>query len=134
MLIITGAAVVAKSGVTLMARIVGWTAEPITRATLSTIDYAVKNLDDADIAVVTGTLTIASVIYDDLQTDARWTKDSEELPGPDGRWGYNFLTTLAATIFPTGGERYQADVRMTPVTGEPFVVPYQFRPIAVYLS
>lgn len=133
--VITGT-VVAKSGVTLMARVLGNNGRPITRASLSAITYHVYNVTDAeDVSSGSGSLTIADVVFDDLQqNDPRWTKDAADLPGSDGRWGYNFLATLPASLFTAGGDRIQVDIKITPVSGEPFVQPFQFTPRTVYIS
>lgn len=130
--LITGI-VVSGSGVTLMARILGNTGRPITRASLSSITYNVQNVTDATVEG-TGTLTIASVVFDSLQqTDPRWTRDSADEPGEDGAWGYNFLATMAASLFADGGDRIQVDVKFTPASGEAFIVPFSFVPVTTYI-
>lgn len=56
------------------------------------------------------TLTIADVIFDALQADARWTKDST---------GYNFrLQTLPADV-PQGNKTYVFELKFTPAGGAP---------------
>lgn len=140
-MIITGGQLSAKSGLTLLARILGNNGEPITRASLSAIAYTVKDRTN-DAAVSTDSLTISTVVFDDLQqNDPRWTKDNENAPGPDGRWGYNFLATLPASAFPglddddaedTTEPLYQIDVKFTPASGEVFYQIWQFRPARVY--
>lgn len=139
--IITGV-VVAKSGVTLMARIRGNAGTLITQATLSSISYAVTNLTAAA-SVGTGTFTISATVFDDLQqNDPRWRRDSASSPGEDDAHGYNFRGTLAASLFVATGinaasverqpDLYQADVVFTPTSGEPFRQVFQFRPEKVY--
>ena len=88
------------SGASLMARITGNDATNIQQADVTTIAYTVSSLaTDADTGVVTGTetatgtLTVSSVVFDTLQTDARWTLDST---------GYNFRWDVPASIFATG--------------------------------
>lgn len=138
---IVSGVVVAQSGITLMARVLGQAGQPITRASLSTITYAVRDLTDAVAVQAAQPLTIAQVVYDDLrQSDPRWTRDSAYHPGPDRAWGYNFLATLPAGLFDdydsdTGvvtHHEYQVDVKFTPVTGQPLVVPFRFRPVTTY--
>lgn len=141
--IITGV-VTAQSGVTLMARILGNSGRPITQASLLSITYKVRDLFDL-ISLGTGTFTISTTVFDDLQQgDPRWTRDSEHSPGPDFAHGYNFLATLPASLFPTAvydvdpetgdvtRHRLQVDVTFTPVTGEPWVQPFSFQPIPTY--
>ncbi|MES2342321.1 MAG: hypothetical protein V4597_11630 [Pseudomonadota bacterium] len=129
---ITGV-VTAHSGVTLTARILGVTGLPITRASLTSVSWTVTDTVTG-LAVVggTGAPTVASCVTDALQqSDPRWTKDSAQAPGDDGRWGYNFLLTLPASLFVVQ-TRYQADVVFTPVTGEPFRVAFLWTPVRVF--
>lgn len=130
--LITGV-VAAQSGVTLMARINGNAGTPVTRATLSSIAYTVTDLVSA--GQDAGTLTVSAVIFDSLQNDPRWVRDSADHAGPDGSCGYNFLAVLPATLFDTSSpteipagypqptqKRYQVDVVFTPVSGQPWRV------------
>lgn len=80
----------------------------ITQAGIASISYAVKNA--AGTATSSGTLTVASVVYDTLQTGARWTKDNT---------GYNFLGTLPAACFPAAGLHY-AELKFTDASGNIF--------------
>jgi len=144
--VVTGQAVVNRSGVTLLARIVGNGGMPITQASLSTIQYALTDFGSgsptpgspgpANPAPTTGalaSLTISSVVFDSLQqNDPRWTKDSAANLGSDGAWGYNFLATLAATLFTTAN-RQQCVVVFTPVTGQPFRCLFQWQPVESYI-
>ena len=113
--IITGKAT-AKAGATLIARVVGNDALPVTRISLSAINYAVQNVTTA-VLIGTGALTISTVIFDALQTDKNWTKDAV---------GYNFKWTVPASLLQNGGDKYQVDVKFTPVTGEVFIQSWQF--------
>lgn len=128
--IITALAIPGRSGVTLMARIVGNTGDLITQASISSIAYGVTDLDDDNTSITTGTQTVASVIFDSLQqTDNAWTVDDADNLGEDGRWSYNYKWTLAGTVVTVAlsGHRFQIDVRFTPVTGEPFTIPFIFK-------
>lgn len=128
-----------------MARILGQPGQPITRASLSAIAYAVRDLTLGTTTTTSTALTISTVVYNDLQQhDPRWTRDSADRPGPDGAWGYNFLATLPAGLFDTYDtdadtkqtthHEYQADVKFTPITGQVFIVPFRFRPLTTYFA
>ena len=127
--VITGVTV-ARSGVSLLARVLGNAGAPITQASLSGIAWALTDLT-AGVAVASGTFTVSGTVFDSLQLDPRWTVDGI---------GYNFLGVLAATNFPAAapglptptGHRFQADVRFSPVAGEGFVIPYQFVALPEY--
>lgn len=140
---ITGT-VVGGSGVALMARVLGSNARPITQASISSVTYAIRDLTDAE-TDSTGTLTVGSVVFNDLQQyDPRWSKDSASKPGADGAWGYNFLAEFSSTLFNdydvetespyvVTPHTYRIDVRFQPVSGQPFVVPFEFTPIPTYV-
>jgi hypothetical protein len=107
---------------TLLGRVVGDDAQPIAQADLSAIAYTVYALDPADednrVAITGHTavaVTIASVIFDTLQTDAKWDKDAT---------GYNFAHTLdisSAAAFPQAGVTYLVVYTFTPSSGQPYV-------------
>jgi hypothetical protein len=138
--IVTGV-VVANSGVSLLARILGNGGRPITQASLASVAIQVT-----DTVTGTGVLlseSVAATVFDSLvQNDPRWTKDTAAYPGPDGAWGYNFLATIPAansfggtSLDGTGAtvmNRMQADCIVTPVSGQPFRVVFQWEPIRVY--
>lgn len=130
--VISGQAIPLASGVTLLARIQGQGGALVTQASLTSVGYVVSNLTTG-LQVGSGAPVAASCIYDSLQIDPRWTVDSQAQPGPDGRWGYNFALVLPAALFPLAalaapdllaggakGQRYQADVTLTPVLGPVF--------------
>ena len=114
-------------GVTLMARVVNNSAASITQATITGITRKVFDLDSAtpDTAVNTATLTVASVVFDTLQADSRWTADST---------GYNFRDAPAASIFSTGGHRYRVEYLFDPTSGEDFFVVFELTTLAVRTS
>ena len=103
--------VIEDSSVSLMFRVLGADAANITQASLSSITYAVYDLDATTptSSVTTGTLTISDVVFDALQTDARWTVDD---------LGYNFRDDIAATVFSVGGHTYQVEHKFTATGGE----------------
>ena len=134
--------VIANSGVTCMARLCGAGGALVTQASISSIGYAIRDLTDGETDSAS-TLTVSSVIYDSLQqTDPRWTKDSAIALGKDGRWGYNFLNTFAATLFTdfdmdattkiVTPHKFQVNIWFTPASGQKFHVPFQFTPIPVW--
>jgi hypothetical protein len=90
-------------------------------------------------------LTISDVIFDALQqADPRWIQDSALTPGSDGAYGYNFAWMVPASLLAYTNtfdvqdnpvtHRIRADVKFTPVTGEPFVVPFEFPAVPVFTS
>lgn len=111
-LVIEGAAW-EDSGTSLMCRLRGVDGDLVARADLSSIAYSVFDEDDTDAEPDEGTLTVADVVYDTLQTDSRWTKDGT---------GYNFRWDTPAALLADGGRRYRFEVKFTPVSGEPFHV------------
>lgn len=140
--IITGAATGA-SGVTLLARILGNAGIPIVQADISSIAYTVRDLANAT-TVTSGSLTVSSVVTNALvDNDPRWTVDSAAFPGPDGRTGYNFVATIAASAFASlfdvaastapvpykvTPHRVQVTVEFTPVSGQVFRQVFQVVP------
>lgn len=76
----------------------------ITIAALSSITRTVKDLTDTTQSLVTDSLTVASVVFDTLQTDARWTKDST---------GFNFLDIVPASKLPTADHVYRVEYKAT---------------------
>ena len=98
--IITGV-VVSYSGVTLTARLLGNAGEPIVQADVSSIAYTVRDLTAGSTTTASTALTpVSAYVYNSLQLDnPRWDVDSIHVPGPDRRYGYNFLATLGASLF-----------------------------------
>ena len=101
-------------GVVTFARIVSIEGSNVTQASLSSIACAVYDADANNTLVASPTVTVASAVFDTLQTsatDPRWSVDST---------GYNFRHTLAASNFPEGGRRYLVKYVFTPVSGDNF--------------
>ena len=71
---------------------------------ISSITYKVFDKDDLTTEFTSGSLTVSSVIFDTLRTDARWTKDTT---------GYNFLHSVAYTVLPTSGKSYYFEYTVT---------------------
>jgi len=93
------------SGVTLMSRIVGHDAANIAQADVTSATRKVF-LNGATNSSTT--LTVASVVFDTLQTDARWTVDST---------GYNFADVVDDDVFTAGDGVYTVEYKITPATG-----------------
>ena len=102
----------------LIARIRSVNGSYLTQASLTAITYAVFNAsgNSPSTVVASGTLTISSVVYDALQTDARWTVDS---------LGYNFLAVIPGTAFPLGGTLYRVEITFTDTSSQKFRVVFQ---------
>ena len=120
-------ATVEKGGtVTCLARVVGEDATVISQATISTATYSVFLLDDDDPdsrTVVTGhngaSLVVASIIFNSLQTDARWTADST---------GYNFRHTVDVSsnnAFAVAGRNYLVEYLLMPASGQVIIVRFR---------
>ena len=115
-----------EGSVTCLARIVGHDAAVITRADVASIEYSVFLLeaDDPDgRTAVTGHDGIAldkiSTLFDALQTDARWTRDTV---------GYNFRHAIDITsnaAFGLAGRDYLVEYRLTPYSGQVILVRFR---------
>jgi hypothetical protein len=115
-------------GATCLSRVTNVSGSAITQATVSTISRKVFNITPGyatpDTALSTSSLTVSSVVFDTLQTDARWTKDDT---------GYNFRDSPAYTIFTTAG-LYRVEYLFTPSSGDPFFVVFELHAQAVRTS
>jgi len=118
---------VLKSGTaTFLARVVGNDGAAVVRADISSASYSVYLLDDQDAdgrAAVSGhagvSLTVADVVFDTLQTDARWTVDAT---------GYNFRHTIDVSVgaaFAVAGRRYLVEYQLTPAAGQVILVRFR---------
>ena len=108
------------SGFSLMARITGVDASLIQQADVASIAYSVFTLeyvDGVEVATAvsggTGALTVATVVFDTLQTDARWKKDAT---------GYNFRWDVPAALVATGNLKHKFEIAFTPSSGEVYHV------------
>jgi hypothetical protein len=97
------------SGFPYAARILAWDGLPAQQSDIASIAYTVVDLDDNKTQTGSGSLTVASTVYDTLQTDARWDADGT---------GYNFATVLPASCFPSGDHLYRVVITITPSSGE----------------
>ena len=100
-----------------MGRIQGIGATNITQASITSITCNVFDLsgDTPDTAETTPTVTVATSVYDTLQTDGMWTKDTT---------GYNFAFTVPASSFSTGDHTYWIEFTFQPTSGDSYTQPY----------
>ena len=119
-------------GGTPLTRVLGNDGSAIQQADISSGVYSVYLLDDNDAdsrTAVTGhtagEITIASVIFDDLQIDALWVR-------PDGSAvdaiGYNFkhvLDVSESQAFTIAGRRYLVEYTLTPVSGQKILIRFR---------
>lgn len=98
------------SPATILGRIRGNNGAVATQASFNAISYTVFNETSAtpDNSTGNGNCTVATVVFDTLQTDAIWASDST---------GYNFKHELAGTNFPTGNNLYRIEYTFTPSGG-----------------
>lgn len=82
-----------------LGRFLGMTGSYLLQSNVSSISYAVTDLDNAEAVTGSGALVVSTTIYDTLQTDLTWVKDAT---------GYNFRALLASSCFPTANHRYRA--------------------------
>lgn len=99
--------IIEDSPVTLRDRLVDTDGTSVVQADVSSIAYAVRDTTDPSTVVASGSLTVASVIYDTLQTTG-WTYDAT---------GYNFAATLAGICFPSGEKVYRVEVAFAMAAG-----------------
>lgn len=111
-------------GATTLARILGLDGDLIVQADVSTITCLVYDITSAA-SIITPTVTVASAVFDTLQTDARWSVDTT---------GFNFSYALPATAFPTGEHDYRIEYKFTPASGAAYFVVYQVHSREVYTS
>lgn len=135
--VVTSQVIPGNSGIVLMARIVGLSGEPITQSSLSGVQATVTDLTLEGQVVGSGAIgvvpmTVVGTIFNSLQLGGLWTKDSPLAPGVDGLTGYNFLAVIPGSNFANSGDQFQVDVRLTPVTGQSFAVPFQVQTGKVY--
>jgi hypothetical protein len=112
---------------TCMARVEGSTGGNITPSDVSALKYNVFNLSSTapTVALTTGTLSTTANVFETLQTDSRWSKDTT---------GYNFRAVLPSTLFSGDDQRYRAEFWFTPSsTGyDPYPAVYELSTKAVY--
>ena len=100
------------SEVTFRDRIIDQSGDAIQQADVASIAYRVADVTAPSTVVASGSLTVASVVYDTLQT-TDWTADAT---------GYNFKASLAGTCFPSGEKAYRVEFAFTMTSGGPLYV------------
>ncbi len=116
--------------VTLLARVVGQSGQPIVQADIASAQYSVYVLDDQDAngrTAVAGhtdvALSVADLVFNTLQTDALWTVDSV---------GYNLRHVLDVSdepAFATAGRRFLVELRLSPTSGQVILVRFRINVI-----
>lgn len=86
-----------KSSFTIMQRLRNLTGAYLQQSDVSSIAWACYR-EGASGQVASGTLVVASVIFDTLQTDAKWSLDAT---------GYNFKHDVAHTVCTRGNSVYR---------------------------
>lgn len=117
---------VAGGAIEVMNRLTDRAGNLITQADVDTITYTVYGVGpNGTLEAVTGhdgeTLTVADVVFDELQTGAPWSADAT---------GYNFLHALdvsANAAFVAWGARYLIVYRVNLTSGQPIVWPWKVR-------
>lgn len=124
--IIKGGPVWQNGGASFLARLRSSSGSLLTQATTSSITCIVHDMTlDGQTTIITPTITVASVIYDTLQTGTQWTKDST---------GYNFKYDIAATAFPSAGHIYVTQFKVTPSSGAVFFFQYMNSSLETFSS
>lgn len=98
----------ANVGASLMARVEGDDAAAITQADIESGSYVVYDLEGGTAAEAVA-IVVADVIFNALQTDARWEEDDT---------GYNVLLSLPGAARPTGGRTCRIALTLVPEEGE----------------
>lgn len=107
-----------------MARIRAVSGSYITQAGVTSIACVVKDITaDSTTTIISPTITVASVVFDALQTTAAWSFDDT---------GFNFKHDLAATAFPDAGHVYHVEYKFTPTSGSVFYVVYHVTALTTY--
>lgn len=96
----------------------------ISTIVMSVIDTKLKKKVIDDLS-----LTVSSVVYNTLQTDARWT---DENGAAIDAIGYNFRYDTLRTHIPNGGTTYLFEFYFTPVSGEPFAAAFEVEALNLF--
>ena len=105
-----------------MARVVGYDNQNINRASVSSISFKVTQIDSTTgqrVEVVPeAPLNVNDVIFDTLQTDAKWTKDAE---------GYNLAYQVEPTALPRQNETFDCDFKLVDTASKPYIVSFSLQ-------
>lgn len=86
----------------------------ITQAALTGITCTVFDESlGSETPIAEPVITVADVVFDTLQTDNRWTKNTT---------GYNFAHDLVAGTFTVGDRMYRGEYVFDPVSGTDFLL------------
>ncbi len=113
--------VIESSPAALLARVADIEGELITQGSVSSVTLTVINTR-TDEVTYTGYPVVEDCIYDELQLDGRWGKDSV---------GYNVAVVIPGIAFDMATS-YQAELKITPIEGDAFYVLYELQSIRTY--
>lgn len=132
MKIFTGYKIFEDNAFSLMCRIrKPSTAGIAQKADIGSITLKVWNTKTGKQVSTDTTLTVASVMFDTLQTDAFWTDENDQAIDSVG---YNFRYNGLAAQVPDGGVTYRMEVYFTPASGEIFKAVWEIDTIQLYGS
>ncbi len=83
----------------------------LTQSDVSAIEYQIFPTNSTTAHTTATSLTVASVVFDALQTDDRWTEDAT---------GYNFRHDVAATVLTDPSKQYEIEYKVTLTAGDVF--------------
>lgn len=95
--------------------------DEMVQADVDTIEYAVYNDDTRELVQTLTALTVANVVFDTLQTDERWTVDTD---------GYNFRHDVSHSLLTDPDITYRIEYKITLDGGTEFYL----NPIRVRLE
>jgi hypothetical protein len=91
---------------------------------IASIAYAMFDVDSrSPTTAFLSTTFSTSCIYSILRTDGHWYNDDGELADLQG---YQVLLPFPASAFPRDSKHIQAELTVTPTTGDPFPIIYKF--------
>jgi len=109
--VVTEGCVFEDGGGQFLARIIGIDGNIIGQVNITGITFSVHELASGIEIVAPVALTVVNVVFNTLQNDGRWTKDSQ---------GYNFLHEVAASVFSTSNIKYRVEYLFDPAAGEDY--------------
>jgi hypothetical protein len=85
--------------------------DEMVQADVDTIEYAIYNDDTREAVLALTSLTVANVVFNTLQTDERWTVDTE---------GYNFRHDVSHSLLTDPDITYRIEYKITLDGGSEF--------------